>query len=56
MPFVMEKSKFKKGLQYLNDSPYSNEVQLDISDLTFVQDKDYQYQANHPYNIILKYG
>ena len=42
MSFVMDKSKSKKGLQYLNDSPYSTEVQLDISDLPFVQNKDCQ--------------
>ena len=33
MPFVMEKSKSKKGLQYLKELPYSTEVQWDISDL-----------------------
>ena len=43
MPFVMDKSKSKKGLQYLKDSPYSTEVQWDISDLQFVQNEDYQY-------------
>ena len=37
MPLVMDKSKSKKGLQYLKDSPYSTEVQWDISDLPFVQ-------------------
>ena len=36
----------KKGLQYLKDSPYSTEVQLEISDLPFVQNKDYQYQSS----------
>ena len=37
MPFVMDKPKSKKGLQYLKDSPYSTEVQWDISDLPFVR-------------------
>ena len=32
MPFVKDKSKSKKGLQYLKDSPYSTEVQWVISD------------------------
>ena len=40
MPFVMDKSKSKKGLQYLKDSPYSTEVQRDISDLPFVQNEE----------------
>ena len=46
MPFVMGKSKSKKGasvLRDLKDSSYSTEVQWDISDLPFVQNKDYQY-------------
>ena len=54
MTFVIEKSKFKKGLQYLKDLPYSTEVQLEKSDLPFVQDKGYQYQTNHLY--ILKFS
>ena len=33
----------KKELQYLKESPYSIEVQWGISDLPFVQNKDYQY-------------
>ena len=37
MPFVINKSRSKKGLRYLKDSPYSIEVQWDISDLPFVQ-------------------
>ena len=37
MPFVMDKSKSKKGLQYLKNSVYSTEVQWDITDLPFVQ-------------------
>ena len=47
MSFVMDKTKSKKGLQYLNDSPYSTEVQWNISDLPVVQYKDYQYYASH---------
>ena len=43
MPFVIEKSKFKMGLQYLRTLPYSTEVQWEISDLPFVQNKDNQY-------------
>ena len=35
----MEKSKSKKRLQYLKDSPDSTEVQWDLSDLPFVQNK-----------------
>ena len=33
----------KTELQYQKNSPYLTEVQLDISDLPFVQNKDYQY-------------
>ena len=47
MPFVMDKSKSKKELKYLKDSPYSSEVQSDISDLQFVQDSDFQCLASH---------
>ena len=47
MPCVMDKSKSKKGLQYLKDSPYLTEVLWDNTDLPFVQNKDYQYQASH---------
>ena len=43
MPFVMDKSKSKKGLQYLKELPCSTEVQWDISDSPFVQNNDYQY-------------
>ena len=43
MPLVMDKSKSKKGLQYLMNKPYLTGVQWDISDLQFVQNKDYQY-------------
>ena len=37
------KSKSKKGLQYLKDSPYSTEFQWGISDVPFVQNKDNKY-------------
>ena len=33
----------KIGLQYQRNLPYLTEVQLDISDLPFVRNKDYQY-------------
>ena len=36
MPFVIDKSQYKKNL------PDLDEVQFDISDLPFVQKKDYQ--------------
>ena len=39
----MEKCKSKKELQNQKDSPYSTEVQWNISDLPFVLNKDYQY-------------
>ena len=44
MPFVMDKSKFKKEASYSN-LPLSNlsEVQWDIINLPFDQNKDYQY-------------
>ena len=44
MPFVMDKFKSKKELQYQKNSPDLTEVQYDISDiLSFVQNTDYQY-------------
>ena len=43
MPFDMDKFKSKTGLQYQKNSPHLTEVQSDISDLPFVQNKDYQY-------------
>ena len=43
MPFVMDKSKSKNGLLYQKNSFYLIEVQLDIADLPYVQNKDYQY-------------
>ena len=43
MPFVIDKFKSKNGAQYQKNSPYLTEVQWDISDLPFVQNKDYQY-------------
>ena len=47
MPFAMEKSKSKRWLQYQRSLPYSTEVQWVISDLPFVQNKVYQYQASN---------
>ena len=48
MPFVIDKFKSKKTeLQYQKNSPYLTEVQWDISDLLFVQIKDYQYKVSH---------
>ena len=43
MPFVIDKSKSKKGASV----SYLTEVQWDISDFTFVRNKDYQYCASH---------
>ena len=43
MPFVIDKFKSKTELQYQKNSPYFTEVQWDISDLPFVQNKAYQY-------------
>ena len=36
MPFVVDKSKSKKGLQYQRKLAYLTQVQWDISDLLFV--------------------
>ena len=43
MSFVIDKFKSKMELQYKKNSPYLTEVQQDISNLPFVQNKDYQY-------------
>ena len=37
MPFVMDKSKSEKGLQYKRSLPYITEVKWDISVLPFVR-------------------
>ena len=42
MAFVMDKPKFKMGIQYPKNLPFLTEVQWDISDLPFVQNNDYQ--------------
>ena len=42
MPFVIDKFKSKMELQYQKNSAFT-EVQWDISDLPFVQNKDYKY-------------
>ena len=38
----------KTGLQYKNNSPYLREVQWDISDVPFVQNKDSQCYISCP--------
>ena len=43
MPFLSTSSSPKTEIQYQKNSPYFTEVQWDISDLPFVQNKDYQY-------------
>ena len=43
MPIVMDSPSPKRGLQYLRSLTYLTDVQWDISDLPFVQNKDYQY-------------
>ena len=43
MPFVIDKFKSKKELQDQKNSPNLTEVKWDISDLPFVQNKDYQF-------------
>ena len=40
---LLTSSSPKTELQYQKNSPYLTEVQWDISDLPFVQNKDYQY-------------
>ena len=47
MPLVMDKSKSKRGLRYQTSLLYLTGVQLDISDLPFAQNKDYQYSVSH---------
>ena len=46
IPSVMITSKYKKRLQYQPNLFYLTEVMLDISDLPFVQNKDYQYSVS----------
>ena len=41
----------KIGLQYRNNWPYLTEDFLDISDLPFVQNKEYQYIVSHLDNL-----
>ena len=43
MPFVMDKCESKKGIQYQNNLLNLTEVLWDRSDLSFIQNKDYQY-------------
>ena len=47
MPFDIDRFKSKMGLQYQKNSSYLTELQLDISDLPFVPNKDYQYEVSH---------
>ena len=49
MPFVIDKFKSKNGASVSEEFAFSylTEVQWDISDLPFVQNKDYQYKASH---------
>ena len=44
MPLVIDKFKFKNGASLSEEFAFFlTEVQYDISDLPFVQNKDYQY-------------
>ena len=43
MPFVMDKSKSKKGASLFEEFARFKIVQWVISDLPLVQNKDYQY-------------
>ena len=43
MPFVIDKFKSKNGASVSEEFALLPEVQWDISDLRFVQNKDYQY-------------
>ena len=43
MPFVIDKFKSKIGASVSKNLPYLTEVQWDLSDLPFVQNKDYQH-------------
>ena len=43
MPFVIDKFKSENGASVSEEFALFNYVQWDISDLPFVQNKDYQY-------------
>ena len=43
MPIVVEKFKSKNGASVSEELDCLTEVQWDVSDLPFVQNKDYQY-------------
>ena len=47
MSLVMDKSKSKKKASVSDEFASFTEVQLDISDLPLVQNKDYQYSVSH---------
>ena len=44
LSYVMDKSKSKTRASVSVEFPYTTEVQCDISDILFVQNKDYQYR------------
>ena len=46
VPFVKDKSKSKNGTSVSEEFAYITEVQWGISDLPFVQNKDYQYSVS----------
>ena len=47
IPFVMDKSKTKKGASASKEFALLTEVQWDTSDLLFARNKDYQYYVSH---------
>ena len=47
MPFIMNNTKSKKGHSVSEEFAYLTEVQLDRSDLPFIQYKDIQYSVRH---------
>ena len=47
MAFAMDKSKSKEGTSVSKEFAYLIEVLWDISDLSLVQNKDYQYSVRH---------
>ena len=46
MPFLLTKVQ-KTGLMYQNNSLNLTKVRWDISDLPYVQNKEYQYYVSH---------
>ena len=49
MPLVMGKTKPETGHQCEKTLPYLADVRWGISDLPFLQNKDYQYLVGHLY-------